>query len=250
MKLLMKTIIFYLLASVTFLLSVSANSKHESQEELYIEEEYKYVFSNPIDNPELPNILIIGDSISIGYTIPVRKKLKGMVDVYRIPENGKDSLYGLRHIRKWLSSKKFDIIHFNWGLWDICYRNPRSKEQGFKDKIHGRVTATPEQYKIRLEKIVTELKKFDYKLIWASTTPVPDNEIGRKKGDEEIYNAIASKIMKKNYIQTSDLYSFALKRLKDIQNEKGDVHFTSDGYAYLAEKVSESILISIQKFGK
>ncbi len=241
-----KTIIFTSLSSIALSLYATAdiNKQHK---ELNMGEEYKDAFINPVDHPDLPNILIVGDSISIGYTMPVRKNLKGIADVYRIPVNGRDSLYGLRQIRKWISGKKFDIIHFNWGLWDICYRNPRSKEKGFKDKMNGRITATQGQYKIRLEKIVVELKKTNAKLIWASITPIPDNEVGRRKGDEEIYNAIAYKIMKKNHIQTNDLYMYAFKRLENIQKEEGDIHFNSIGYEYLGKKVSESILLSIQQ---
>ena len=139
------------------------------------------------------------------------------------------------------------MIHFNWGLWDICYRNPRSREPGFKDKIHGRVTATPKQYKIRLEKIVYELKRTKAKLIWASTTPVSNNETGRKKGDEQVYNNIARMIMLQNHIQVNDLYTFALKELSNIQTVKGDVHFTAEGYDSLSLKVTKEILNRIEK---
>lgn len=40
------------------------------------------------DTPGLPRVLLIGDSISMGYTLPVRDLLKGRANVHRIPENG------------------------------------------------------------------------------------------------------------------------------------------------------------------
>ncbi len=37
------------------------------------------------DVPGLPRVLLIGDSISIGYTLQVRELLKGKANVHRIP---------------------------------------------------------------------------------------------------------------------------------------------------------------------
>ena len=53
-----------------------------SEDELYTGKEYANAFNNPKDDPHLPNILLIGDSISIGYTVDVRKKLKGKADEF------------------------------------------------------------------------------------------------------------------------------------------------------------------------
>ena len=39
------------------------------------------------DQPGLPGVLLIGDSISIGYTIPVREALAGKANVHRAAEN-------------------------------------------------------------------------------------------------------------------------------------------------------------------
>ena len=35
------------------------------------------------DNPALPRVLLIGDSISIGYTLPVRELLDGRANLHR-----------------------------------------------------------------------------------------------------------------------------------------------------------------------
>lgn len=220
-----------------------------SKDELYIGKEFTKAFANPKDNPSLPNVLLIGDSISIGYTVEVRKLLKGKADVFRIPTNGKYASYGLQNIDKWVSNRKWDIIHFNWGLWDICYRHPKSKNQGHRDKINGTLTATPDQYRKSMEGIITKLKKTNAKLIWCETTPVPEFEEGRFVGDAIKYNLIAEKIMVKNGILINKLHAHALLKLPKIQKKKGDVHFTSEGYAYLAEEVAKVISKLIQKQG-
>ena len=217
-----------------------------SKSELYTGAEFKKAFSQPKDNPDLPNVLLIGDSISIGYTIAVRKELAGKVDVFRIPTNGRYASYGAQNIDKWIGKRKWDVIHFNWGLWDLCYRNPKSKEQGHRDKINGTLTATPEQYKASMEAIVSRLKKTGAKLIWCETTPVPEHEAGRKMGDAIKYNKVANEIMKANNIQINALHAHALKKQSEIQKKKGDVHFTNEGSAYLAEKVADEILKALK----
>src|SRR5512144_2294125 len=71
------------------------------------------------DKPGLPRVLLIGDSISIGYTPPVRELLQGKANVHRIPANGGPTSNGLAHIDEWLGEGKWDLIHFNWGLHDL-----------------------------------------------------------------------------------------------------------------------------------
>src|SRR3954454_3996942 len=71
------------------------------------------------DVPGLPRVLLIGDSISIGYTLPVRKLLEGKANVHRVPDNGGATTNGLKNLDKWLGDGKWDVIHFNWGLHDL-----------------------------------------------------------------------------------------------------------------------------------
>ena len=66
------------------------------------------------DDPSLPRVLIIGDSISIGYTLPLRAALKGVANVHRPPTNCAHTWRGLEKIDEWLGDGKWDLIHFNW----------------------------------------------------------------------------------------------------------------------------------------
>ena len=59
----------------------------------------------------LPRILLIGDSISIGYTLPVRKQLDGKANVHRITINGGPTTNGVANLAKWLGPGKWDVIH-------------------------------------------------------------------------------------------------------------------------------------------
>ena len=192
------------------------------------------------DIPSLPRVLLIGDSISIGYTLETRKLLSGKANLHRIPTNGGPTSKGIKNIDEWLGDKKWDIIHFNWGLHDLCYLNPK-KEKDPKDKVNGKLRYPIESYEDNLRILVKRLKATGAKLIWASTTPVPEGEPGRFKGDEIKYNAVAEKIMKENGIVINDLHTHALKRLGDIQLPGGNIHYNSEGHCYLARKVAESI---------
>ena len=221
--------------------AAAANEKLADQAELYTGKEFQRAFSNPEDDPKLPRVLLIGDSISIAYTVPVRKLLAGKANVHRIPGNGQTAENGTKKLDQWLGMGNWDVIHFNWGLWDLCYRNPESKTQGRRDKKHGTVSATPDVYRANLEQCVAKLKKSGATLIWCETTPVPEGEAGRKLGDDLKYNAIAKEIMEKNGIAINPLHAHALKRLPDIATKPGDDHFTAEGSAYLAAQVAEVI---------
>jgi lysophospholipase L1-like esterase len=198
---------------------------------------------NPQDDAALPRVLLIGDSISIGYTRPVIELLKDKAEVHRIRGNAGHTGMGLAGLPKWLDPKKgrWDVIHFNWGLWDLCYRNPESKTQGRRDKVHGKLTHTPDQYRENLQKIVAILKKTDAKLIWASTTPVPEGEAGRKVGDDVVYNRVAAEVMEEHGIPINDLHALMTPHMKTMMTAPGNVHFTEEGSQLLAEKVAAAI---------
>lgn len=192
-------------------------------------------------NAKLPNVLILGDSISIGYTRQVRKGLAGKANVFRPKANCGDTPRGLAQIDKWLGDKKWHVIHFNWGLWDLCHRHPESKAQGKRDKVNGKISTPLPQYEKNIEKLVTRLKKTGATLIWASTTVVPEGEVGRFVGDDIKYNAAAARVMKKHGVAINDLHALSAGFAADKFTKPGDVHYTSKGSAKLAEQVVVSI---------
>ncbi len=58
---------------------------------------------------------------------------------------------------------------------------------------------------------------------------------------------LPSKIQKEPNIFINDLHAYALLGLPKIQRAKDDVHFSADGYAYLAQKVAEEIAAALPK---
>ena len=199
------------------------------------------------DDPNLPRVLLIGDSISIGYTRGVQQLLAGKANVHRIRGNAQHSGVGVKMLAAWLGEGKWDVIHFNWGLWDLCYRNPKSKTQGHRDKAGGALTLTPDQYEKNLTQIVKQLQATGARLIWAATTPVPAGEAGRIQGDELKYNAVAKKIMDAHGIAVNDLHAKILPKAEEFYVAKGNVHFSAAGNKFLAEKVAAAIVESLAK---
>lgn len=194
----------------------------------------------------LPKVLIIGDSISIGFTPHVVEQLDGKAVVKHHKGNAQHTGTGLKQLDQWIGNTKWDVIHFNWGLWDLCYRHPKSKVQGKRDKVNGTLTTTLEQYEKNLDKLVSRLKKTDAKLIWAHTTVVPEEEAGRIVGDDKKYNEVAAKIMKKYGITINDLNSLSREFPPDLFSKPGDVHYTQDGYQKIAKQVTAHILTILE----
>jgi len=178
------------------------------------------------DDPKLPRVLLIGDSVSRGYTQPTRKVLEGKANVHRAPANCGPTASGLKNLEVWLGEGKWDVIHFNFG-------------------IHDRGTPAADYVK-RLEEIVTRLEKTGAKLIWASTTPIPDNPAQKQTAQSVVEkNALAAEVMTKHGIPTDELFGAMTPRLKEFQPPL-DVHFTGAGYDFLGAKVGESILERIK----
>ncbi|QGY46244.1 SGNH/GDSL hydrolase family protein [Maribellus comscasis] len=198
-------------------------------------------------NNQLPNVLILGDSISIGYTPFVKELLENRANVFRPvfddgkPENCAGTTKGVQNIERWLGDTKWDVIHFNFGLHDIKHVDPVTGENSSNpDHPHQ---ADLKQYKKNLKDIVKKLKASNAKLVYATTTPYPDKTNGplRKPGMPKKYNEVAEKIMKKNDITIDNLYDFVLPRMEELQIPN-NVHFTEDGYKALAKQVADKIL--------
>jgi hypothetical protein len=144
-------------------------------------------------NESVPNVLLVGDSISgvgTGYLTNVQDMLGpsastsrgggplGNAFVQSGPSYGKNfcgTSYGVVECTKiWADHpyKGWDVIHFNWGLHDIC------------PKMYVPIAA--EQYEENMEALYLQLKrmlKTNGTLIWTTTTPVPPTYKNRNNSD-------------------------------------------------------------------
>lgn len=191
------------------------------------------------DEPGLPRVLLIGDSISMGYTLPVRERLDGVANVHRIPANGGPTTRGLQNIDKWLGEGDWDLIHFNWGIHDLRHMEDGEAQVGADD------------YEKNLRALVERLKKTGAALVWATITPIPENPLinDRHFDDENAYNRIATRIMEENGIPINDLHAWMLPRFEEFQ-VPDDLHYQPDGSEHLADKVAEEIAKRLHPSGE
>jgi lysophospholipase L1-like esterase len=188
-------------------------------------------FGKPADDVR-PRVLLIGDSISIGYLESVRERLKDKADVRGLPLATKSSTQGLAEIDAHLTNMRWDVIHFNWGLNDLEHFGTAKQRVPL------------DLYEENLTKLVDKLEETGAVLIWATTTPIPKGTGTRTHGDAVKYNAVAAKVMQDRRIRINDLYAFALSRLADIQKPT-DVHYTVEGYAVLGGQVARSVQLAL-----
>lgn len=192
--------------------------------------------ANPVKPSSLlPKVLLIGDSISIGYTQPTITLLEKQAIVTRVKDNCGPTSYSLDRIDDWLGNTKWDVIHFNWGLHDL------------RIMTNGQHQVELEQYEANLRRLVEKLKAIGAKLIWASTTPVPEGKLNppRRPADVPRYNEAALRVMKEFGVSVNDLYAFALPRLSESQLPS-NVHFKPVGSAQLAKPVAEAIAAALE----
>jgi acyl-CoA thioesterase-1 len=182
------------------------------------------------DAAGLPRVLIIGDSISIGYTIPLRTLLAGKANVHRITTNGGPTSNGVANIDKWLGDQKWDLIHFNFGLHDL------------KIMDTGKHQVPIEDYEKNLETLVARMQKTGAKLIWATTTPVPEGKLNPPRDPADVlkFNEVALAVMQRRRVAVNDLYTAMLPNVATMQLPV-NVHFKPEGYEFLATRCASAI---------
>ena len=175
-------------------------------------------------------VLVIGDSISIGYTPFIKTALSPNVEVAHNPGNGGSTQRGLESIDKWLDNRDWDVILFNFGLHDMVHKDSSGKY----DVVNGTIAVPLKEYRKNLEEIADKLNETTAKVIFVSTTLVPEGASGRKTASVPAYNEVALKVMKKKDIQVVDLYQPSLE-IHPNNSKPKDVHYTPKGYELLAQ---------------
>jgi acyl-CoA thioesterase-1 len=192
------------------------------------------------EKPNLPRVLLIGDSISIGYTTRTQDALAGQANVLRIPENAGSTRDGLEKIDRWLARRPhWDVIHFNFGLHDLKKQKSGSPNPDQLD-VTGAVNIPLAEYEANLEALVQRLKQTGARLIWASTTPIPEGSPGRVRGDEVAYNEAARRVMERNGVRINDLHA-CIQPSEAASFPPGDVHPNDPGKEILARQTAAEI---------
>jgi acyl-CoA thioesterase-1 len=220
------------LAALLFAALIALPAASVAQEKPKAQDPFQNAYANPVDDPALPRVLIVGDSISEGYTPRVRRLLDGKANVHRPADNCRMSAYGVEHIGEWVGDSKWDVIHFNFGLWDwYGWKNPQ---------------ATPESYANNLDAIVRSLKKTGARLIFGMTTPPsigPERQtkIVITEARAKEFNDAATAVMEKHGVRINDLYALIGSNRAKYQRAENNVHYTEAGTDLLAAQVAKEI---------
>jgi lysophospholipase L1-like esterase len=195
----------------------------------------------PIDDIEgLPRVLLLGDSVSIGYTLPVRKLLEGKANVHRNAITNVSSQLAAESVFEWLGNKKWDVIYFNFGAYDLAIE---------KD---GAMAVPPDRYEANLRLIIAKLRAHSpgARLIFATTTPVPTEQIRSKfkflTENSEAYHMIAAKVMRDNGVTISDLRTLVTPRLAEWQIPE-NIHFRPAAYDAIAHEVADRVTSALKE---
>lgn len=203
-----------------------------AQTRLPITEKIEWTWSDRPETPVagLPNVLLVGDSITRGYYPAVASDLKDVANVYLFASSTcsgdprePDELRG--YFR--MMGIHFAVIHFNNGMHGWGY--------------------TDQDYAAGLPAMITAMRgaEPDAKLIWASTTPVlHDATSGATNARIEVRNRLAAETMSRDSIPTDDQHALMLKH-QDLHD--GDVHFTKEGSALQAEQVAAMVRAALGK---
>lgn len=176
-----------------------------------------------------PHLLVIGDSISIGYTPYVAESLRGDITVTHPNDNCRYSAYTLQHVDEWIALQKPTVITWNNGIWDCTTAT----------------YSTPDEYEANLLLIAPKLKATGAKVYFITTTDIPvhADTTGYILGCEVERNEIARRVMADEAIEVVDLNAVALTipELHTAVDTQDNVHFQNVGYQILGDAIVKAI---------
>jgi lysophospholipase L1-like esterase len=190
------------------------------------------------------SIVLLGDSIRMGYEPLVREALRGRAEVWGPPENGGPSSRVLSNLESWALSRRPDVVHVNCGLHDL--KKPPNPSGG---PDRGEPFTPLFHYAENVKKILAALKGLPgIRVIWASTTPVHEErhrsnpEFWRYQEDVIKYNRAAEEAARSLGLAIHDLYGLVMEAGRDRLLRHDGVHFTPEGYQFLAARVAAKVM--------
>lgn len=187
-----------------------------------------------------PLVVLLGDSIRMGYEPTVVAALADIADVWAPEDNCQHTAYGLAHLQKWLEGRDPVLIHVNFGLHDFYLPDSKTPRH------------TIAQYQANLEAIFEWLATHTRaKIIFANTTPVDEERqiasdvyrrLVRRQSDVDRYNAAAMEVVHRRGIPVDDLHQVVADHggVKLLGKYDG-VHFTAEGFRLLGDAVAQNV---------
>ncbi|MBQ4528682.1 MAG: hypothetical protein II998_11500 [Clostridia bacterium] len=185
----------------------------------------------------MKKVLLIGDSIRMGYDTYTKMAFESSAEVYFPKDNCRFTGYIIRHLHDWKNELKLgndiDLVHWNAGLWDDLVM--------LDSKHHTSLDI----YKENIDRICNIIKILfpDAKMIFATSTPVQEELFTvckRYNRDTEAYNSAAIEIVKKHGGEINDLYT--LMKNAPIEYHSDLTHYyTKEGTRLITNQVVNCI---------
>jgi len=215
---------------------------------------------------DLPNVLVLGDSISMGYTPFLKKRLADVANVSRPACNCGATQFFLRErggMRDWVGTNDWRAIVVNCGIWDICYMKGDALdvdhfwgvdeeleklpplERGTAIRARGYRVRTPApEYRANLRKILAYLKSTGAMVVFALTTPVPAYQYDDRCGLFRVYNELAAEVCAELGVETVDLYAVGER---NYGHQPDKVHYDGVGNDALAAEIERTLRRVVKK---
>ncbi len=172
----------------------------------------------------MKKIVLIGDSIRMGYDKYVKEALAGVAEVYYPTENCRFAENVLRFAHEWKSQTgapdDVDLVHWNAGLWDVL--------ELFEDEP----LTTKDYYANVIPRIDRRLRMIypKAKIVFATSTAVDEGlaskDFYRHNSTIEEYNAIALRALTNTDTVINDLYALTSRLSRDYHSDF--VHYYTD----------------------
>ncbi len=203
-------------------------------------------------------ILLLGDSIRMGYCEFVKEKMAGKAEVYFPADNGRFAQHTLRQLQDWKGALKLgediDVVHWNNGLWDCGHLGQGAGNEasagvdaltGQKVVYEDECLTPPDIYGYMIERVYKRINTLfpNARVIFAYTTPVIEENapatLMRYNSEIKIFNWIAYNALQEYPVLFNDLYTFAKENLQSHYRDW--VHYTPEGSQLLANQISDFI---------
>jgi hypothetical protein len=173
---------------------------------------------------KLPNVLLVGDSISRNYYPEVQRQLASAANVYLFASSASVGDPRLLHQLADFASMEnvqFQVIHFNNGMHGWTY-SEQAYESAFSEYLRAIRQIAPAA-----------------KLIWATTTPVKaDSSPGPTNARVDQRNSISVAVITKTGITVDDQH---LLMTHHTDTYEDNVHFAPAGATIQGQQAAESI---------
>ncbi len=183
------------------------------------------------------SIVLIGDSLRLHYEPLVAAALTGEAIVWGPPENCGTSRNIRDRLGAWIIGRDTDVIHVNCGLHDLRI-----------DPGCDGPTVPPAEFAENVSVILgTLLAETRSKVVWATLTPINEawhqahRASRRYEADVMTYNDIGRRVALNLNVRVNDLFDAVQRAGPDTLLKHDGVHFTDDGYRFLAQQVTSAV---------